>query len=163
MGTWTTAIRTWAAGETVTAANLNAQLKDFAGGFGALTSYTPTLTGFTPGNGTAAGAYLQVQKMVYFRASFTFGSTSAAASTTPKLSLPVTAAGGSVAFVNTLRAHFQDAGTAAYQAVPNINSTTTVELYIPGTSGLLAACSTTTPFTWTTSDYLDVSGWYEAA
>lgn len=167
MGSWTTAIRTWAAGETVTAANMNAQLKDFASAFGALTSYTPTLTGFTPGNGTTAGGYLRVQKMTYFWAKFTFGSTSAGASATPKLSLPITAssnaAGSGSQFANAVRGGFIDASGSHYTAFAYLNSTTTVELAILGSSGVYTTPSTTTPFTWTTSDSLMAAGWYEAA
>ena len=54
-------------------------------------------------------------------------------------------------------------GAAAYRAAARIASTTTVAFYFPGTSGIQTAPSTTTPFTWTTSDALRVGGWYEAA
>ncbi len=162
MGTWTTAIRTWAAGETVTAANLNAQLKDFAGGFGAWTSYTPTLSGFTLGNGTIAGAYLQVQKTVVFRAKLTFGSTTTAASAYPTATLPVTALSTDASSV--LHARFGDASPgAAYLSYVDLGSTTTIRAGIIGSSGLATTCTTTTPFTWTTSDVVYWAGVYEAA
>jgi len=45
---------------------------------GAWTAYTPTLggTGWAIGDGTVLGAYCQIGKVVFFRASVTFGSTS---------------------------------------------------------------------------------------
>lgn len=162
MATWTTAIRTWAAGETVTAANLNAQLKDFASGFGAWTSYTPTLSGFTLGNGTIAGKYMLVQKTCIFTAKLTFGSTTTAASAFPTATLPVTAASTYAASV--LHARFGDASPgAAYIAYVDLGSTTTIRAGIIGSSGLATVCTTTTPFTWTTSDVVYWSGVYETA
>jgi hypothetical protein len=158
MGVWTTTPRTWAAAEKVTATLLNEQLRNFADGFGAWTAYTPTLSVFTPGNGTATGAYLRVNKMVVFRASFTFGSTSAAAAGQPTLTLPVTLTGtGPVygRFVDTSASGYYDAGVSV--------GITTVGLLVTGTNGLLTNCSTTFPFVWATGDSLSVSGVYEAA
>jgi hypothetical protein len=130
--------------------------------FGALTAYTPTLTGFTKGSGVTAGAYAQIDKLVYFEAQFTFGPGSAAASANPTLTLPVTA---SVAFdvPGTLTGFFVDSGTGTYAAVAYIASSTTAVCRIIGSSGLASTPSTTTPFTWTTNDVVKVSGTYWAA
>ncbi len=42
MGVFTTAAATWVASATLTATQLNAQVRDFINGFGAYTSYTVT-------------------------------------------------------------------------------------------------------------------------
>jgi hypothetical protein len=159
---FTTASRTWATSEVVTATNLNAQLRDLINGFGAKTSYTPTLAGFTLGNGTISGSYTQIQKTVWFEATFVFGSTSAAASAVPTLTLPVTAASSAVN--NALfRAQFIDSGTASYFAVGRCLTTTTAAAYVIGTNGIFNTPSTTSPFTWATNDGIYIAGLYEAA
>jgi hypothetical protein len=159
---WTTTPHDATAMGALTAAIWDATVRDGFNAFGALTSYTPTLTGFTPGNGTALGAYAQIQKMVYFEAQFTFGTTTAAASANPTLTLPVSA---STAFNNpgNLTGFFIDTGTATYRAIAYVNSSTTAVVRIDGTNGLASTPSTTSPFTWTTGDIVKVSGIYWAA
>ncbi len=165
MGVFTTASKTWAVGNKITASDLNGQLRDFINGFGAFTSYTPTVTGFTLGNGTVSGAYLQVNKLVIFRAQMVFGTTSAAASSVPTFTLPVTSVAvgtGSPLMLGT--ATFRDeSAVAQYNALLRHVSTTTCAAAIPGTSGVYTVPSTTTPFTWTTSDVITMTGVYEAA
>jgi hypothetical protein len=164
MGVFTTAATTWAVGNKITAAGLNGQLRDFINGFGAFTSYTPTLAGFTPGNGVATGAYLQVQKLVIFRASFTFGTTSAAAAALPTLTLPVTSTALFGQATMPGSAVFRDDSAAAiYTAFVRHATTTTVALAVVGTNGLNSAPSTTSPFTWAVNDVITVHGVYEAA
>lgn len=126
---------------------------------GAWNSYTPTLTGFTPDNGTATGSYLQFGKLVMFRAKFVFGTGTTAATATPKLSLPV---GAKADGVWDLTGGFTDSGSARYQAVVIIASGV-ADLYIPGTNGLLGTCTTSSPFTWAATDQIEVAGTYEAA
>lgn len=95
MGTWTTATRTWAAGEVVTAANLNAQLRNFANGFGAWTAYTPTITS---GTGTltsvsATGRYLLVQKLCVVTIAITI-TTNGTGATDIRATLPTAGSAG---------------------------------------------------------------------
>jgi len=124
--------------------------------------YTPSITGFTLGNGTVAGRYSQVGKWVWFEATFTFGTTSAAASAAPTCSLPATAASTatSTALVHGL---FVDTGVNTYRAIGSLASTTTCSAYINGTSGLYTNCTTTTPFTWGNTDVVCWTGIYAAA
>ena len=131
----------------------------------AWTSYTPTITGFTQGNGTVTGAYTQVGKMVFFRATFTFGTTSAAATSGCIFSLPVTAIAGMAgsSFTAGLSGGVVDTGSAAYTAHCRWDSTSTAGLYLLSTNGQRANFTTTSPFTWTTSDVLNIAGFYEAA
>lgn len=162
MGVFTTASNTWAVGNKITAALLNGQLRDLINGFGAKSAYTPTLAGFTLGNGTMTGNYMQIQNMVWFEATLTFGTTTAAASAVPTCTLPVTAASSAVN--NALvRAQFIDAGINSYLASGRLLSTTTAAAYIIGASGVFTAPSTTTPFTWGNGDSIVWSGLYEAA
>lgn len=128
----------------------------------AMTTYTPTLTGFTLGNGTVTGRYTQVGKFVWFEASLTFGTTTTAASATPTFTLPVTAAATAVASSLT-RGTFIDQGVNSYQAFASVQTTTTVGLFVTGTNGLLANPSTTSPFTWGNTDAIYVAGVYQAA
>ena len=93
MGVFTTAAKTWGA-EALKSSDLNAQVRDFINGFGAFTTtYTPTLTGAALGTGgSSSGAYLQVGKLVIFRATFLFGtSANFSGASTLTMNLPVTA------------------------------------------------------------------------
>ena len=161
MGTYTATPRTWVALETVTAALMNSDVRDpLIALTAAWTSYTPTLAGFTAGNGTATGYYRQIGKTVDFVAIFTFGSSSAAATTTPTLTLPVTAARTPV----PLTGIFVDASASlVYTACAYISGTTVAAVGVLGTNGARTNASTTSPFTWTTSDVVCAAGTYEAA
>lgn len=163
MATYSGTPATATAGQSVTAAFWNAEIRDpLAALSGAWNSYTPTLSGFTPGNGTASGAYIRVGALVIFRASFVFGSTSAAAADSPRLTLPVTATAAGV-FMGRGACVDSSAGSTHY-AVEAMNvSTTTVALYRLGSEGVYTAMSTSTPFTWATGDSLKTWGIYEAA
>lgn len=126
---------------------------------GAWTSYTPVLSGFSLGSGTATGSYVQIGKTVFFTASFTLGSGFSAAST-PATSLPVTAKIGTGGVATVL---FNDAGSNTYVGAANTFGTTTLQGFILGSSGAFAAPSSTTPFTWASGDTILFSGTYEAA
>jgi hypothetical protein len=133
----------------------------------AWTSYTPTLGGFTAGNGTWSAAYARLGTTCFFRATFTFGTTSAAATAFPTVSLPVTAAAATNV---AMHGHFFDSSASAYYtAGARQSSTTVVSLAILspagviGPSGLHVTCTATAPFTWATDDQIVVSGTYETA
>ena len=150
-------------GATLAAAVWNASVRDnFKALADAWTSYTPTLTGFTLGNGTIVGYYMQVGKFVTFRAKFTFGTTSAAASAWPTFTLPVTSASNDLFQLFT--GGYRDASASQYYAGAAYcpGTFTTVRVGIIGSSGATTQPTTTTPFTWTTSDTIEVAGVYEA-
>jgi len=144
---------TFATNDNVTANDLNALA-------GAWSSYTPTLGGFTAGNGTGTGKYLQFGKLVIFRATFTFGSTTVAASAYPTLTLPVTAA---AAGFQDIGGAFGDASGTNYQAIAHLPTTSTVSLGVIGTNGAQTTPTAVLPFTWTTTDAVVAWGTYEAA
>ncbi len=152
--------RTWVAGEVPTAAIFNTHVRDNFKAIGdAWTAYTPVLTAATTnptiGNGSIAGAYIQVGKLVHFRATVTFGSTSTAGSGAYSISLPVAAVGANVAC---------EGSTWMNQGASN----NTGGLFIPTTTTvrpMQAAASVThnSPFAWAPGDKISIAGCYEAA
>jgi hypothetical protein len=130
----------------------------------AWTSYTPiwSATGSAPtlGNATLGGKYVQIGKLVTFRMSFTFGSTSAAGTGAFRFTLPVTAAnsgGNGDVFV----ARILDTGTQQYNAFASLTSSTT--LFVSYTGEVGSGVGAGAPITWATGDLIEVSGSYEAA
>jgi hypothetical protein len=127
---------------------------------GTFTSYTPTLTNMTLGNGTVTARYAQVGELVTVFFNFLLGSTSAI-STNPSFSLPVTAITNSILY----NAYFQDAGTNTYLGGINL-TTTTGSIYVPNASGTynsFTSVTSTVPFTWTTNDFIRAFFTYEVA
>lgn len=122
---------------------------------GVWTSYTPTWTGITLGNGTSSGAYFKIGKTVVFRGKIVFGSTTSITSTVI-MSLPTTLGDNSGSFMNAVAL---DTGSNFYQLFCWFN-------YVFSTSSVTGAAqylSSTVPFNWTTSDELHASGIYEEA
>lgn len=138
-----------------------------AGMFGAFSSWTPTLTNMTLGNGTLACTYIQVGKTVFFKFKFTLGSTSAMG-TDPQFSLPVTAIAADTETIIG-RAVYRDAGTERYVGDVYLNATTTAKFYLNGADATwtrttnATSIDSTRPMTWTTSDIISGQGFYEAA
>lgn len=146
---------TFSAAQVWTAAELNA-------GAAAWTTWTPTLTNITVGNGTQVAKYAFFGRTVFAKWRFTLGSTSVMSSG-PTISLPV-------AMADSLEMH--ESRVMAYDAsaflpypgagyvvgasfVPQVVNTA-------GTYAVLTAITATVPFTWTTSDYLQFLVTYEA-
>lgn len=125
---------------------------------GAWTSYTPALTNWALGNGTITGAYMQIGKTVHYRITFTAGSTSTFVGTCV-ISLPVTGV------TRTSRTPLGQAlcndtsVPARFLRYAGFNAATSILLADEGG----ALVNATVPFTWTTSDIIEVSGTYEAA
>ena len=121
-------------------------------------SYVPTTTGLTLGNGSLTGRYTKIGKTVIFAAQFTLGSTSAVTGLI-SFTLPIAAAQPLWPGVGKLT----DSGASYYSAI--VHTTTTVGQVFPtSTSGPYANIvfpSATVPFTWTTSDQVALSGFYE--
>jgi len=138
-------------------------------------SYTPTWgsTGTAPslGNGTLVGTYVQQGKLVTFRAVLTLGSTSTIGTGQYNLSLPVEAtpgggSGGNIATVNGT-GWVIDASAGGYYFIRAdiLDSTTSVRfrlLNASATYATLGSVAQDTPFTFATSDTINISGTYEA-
>jgi hypothetical protein len=131
---------------------------------GAWTAYTPTLggTGWAIGNGTVVGAYCQIGKVVAFYARFILGSTSTAGGSALTISLPVTANGTQMNGGLTVMTTDASAASRYLGSVEWINTTSIGPRSI-GTGGVIAGFTTTAPFTWATSDQIEITGTYQAA
>lgn len=168
MGTFTAAARTWATDEVVTAANLNAQLRDLINGFGAWTAYTPVWSTASTqpvlNNGTIDGKYLQIGKLVIFRIVLTMGSTTTYGTATYRLSLPV--APVTTARIAFMADYLDSSASAAYQGGATFDSATGL-LYLncPATTAgnPYRSVTATVPMTWATGDIIAISGTYESA
>ena len=124
------------------------------------TSYSPALTNITIGNGTIVGAYVQVGKLIHFRWTLTWGSTTAFTGSIA-IGMPVTGADAGWAG----SAFLFDASVAANRQPGTLNGSTTANnVHSAGIGGGGAGIvNATSPFTWAVSDVIKGSGTYEAA
>jgi len=166
---WTTPI-TFSAGATLTAAQLNSNLRDnlnaaFPGGT-TWAAWSPTYANLTIGNGTVVARYIQVGSLVIARWQFTLGSTSAVG-TGPTVSLPVTSAStGYTAAANPLgQVTFVDTGVGRYNGVATYSSTTVLGITAQDVATYVrqVSVSATVPFTWVNTDIMMFQVVYEAA
>ena len=128
---------------------------------GAWTSYTPTFTGLTVGNGTLTANYNKIGKVMFMRVSLNFGSTTAITGSV-SMSMP---GSGQPGVYTTTNAIYEDAGVGFYVGnivifgatayLGSIRSSTTFAQH----EGLNA----TNPFTWTTNDGIFINASYEVA
>jgi hypothetical protein len=149
------------AGETVTAALLNTHVRDNLKALGdAWQSYTPTWTAVTTnptlGNGTLAGAYVQVGKLVVYRIRLNFGSTTSIGSGVYSWTLPVTVSGAADYLGGAFC--FNGSGTRRPRHAL-CGSSTTVQLC--DDSGARTDHSNT--LAWASGFSISISGTYEAA
>ena len=141
----------------LTAASGEATGLKYTGGW---TSYTPTLTNLTLGNGSVTARYRQIGKIVDVFFLFTLGSTSAVGNG-PQFSLPITGVNDSIIY----NAYFQDAGTNTFLGNLHLQTTTATVFCanVAGTYPSYAGVSATVPFTWTTNDFIKALFSYEVA
>lgn len=164
--------RTWVTGELVTAALLNAHLRDNLNaalpvGVDAWPTWTPTLTNLTLGNGTVISKYMKVGRLVTWRFRFTLGTTSAVG-TSPQWTLPVPVASDYSDSGQEIMgsAVFRDAGVAAYNGQVYIQNTAASRVNVSRIGGSGSAdvnVTATAPFTWGSGDMITAMGHYEAA
>ena len=127
------------------------------------TTFTPTWTGYTRGNGTTVAYYVRVNKLVYVYVEETLGSTSAMG-TNPTLTLPITAARAQA--VSLSRNRIDDTGAQVYWGTTAPISTTAVVMYADNSAGTyvsFASVSATVPMTWASTDKFAIAFVYEAA
>jgi len=132
------------------------------------TTWTPSWTNLTVGNGTQQGRYVKHGETVICSANIVFGTTSAMG-TNPSLTLPVTAnstmyGASGAAYIG--QAYIVDSGTANYGGFVRISSTTTVFITVGNASGTYFqefGLSSTVPMTWTTNDQLNLYFSYRAS
>lgn len=131
---------------------------------GAWTSWAPTLTNLTLGNGTVTAKYRQLGKAVDYRFKFVLGSTSAVGSD-PAFTLPVAPHSEYVAPFDQLGigTNRDVSLSQSRTSIVLLSSGSTVIIFGYGTTGIIVDMSATVPFTWATGDVMAVVGSYEAA
>lgn len=140
-----------------------------ASGLGAAwSSWSPTYTNLTVGNGTVVAKFLQIGKIVNFIYSLTWGSTTAfTAGSNIDISIPVTASSDMISFANVGEAIFYTSGLATIAVgIVLLTSTTTIRPYALNASGTylaIAQVNNTQPITWATGSVMALQGIYEAA
>lgn len=172
MPAWT-APRTWVAGNTLTAAQLNVDVRDntlhIYEAFQAWTSFTPTLGGTSAalGNGTLVCHYMQFNKTVHARYILLGGSTTNLSSDRLTLTLPVTARDPGNYRVPVGIGHVNDPGVTSYHVVPIIDHNTDTandRIFFAYGGTTLANVTDSTPIAgFTTNDTLSATITYEAA
>lgn len=151
---------TFTAGQVLTAAELNA--------ISTFTSFTPSWTGITAGTGASnTGQYSIVNKIMYIRTKYTLG-TGGSVTATPTLTLPASAslAGSpSMTWIPSLAGVAVDLLVNSYTLAVLQASTTTIQIYAQTASGTYltntTAVSATVPFTFGSSDYIELQGWVQ--
>jgi hypothetical protein len=130
---------------------------------GAWTTWTPSYTNLTIGNGTVTSKYAQIGKTVFFEFNLIFGSTTSITSSAPTFTLPVNAVAKN--FFNS--GNILDAGTSNYAAGCDVaaggNLSYFKVLRASATFAQPESITSTTPMTWTTNDELTISGNYQVA
>jgi hypothetical protein len=157
--------RTWAAGEVVTAVELNSEVRDALTGIqAAWGAYTPNWTAVTTnptiGNGTLVGAYLQVGKTIHFRITVTFGSTTNIGSGGYFFTLPFAPSsaytyGGPIGTAGC----YDSSANAIYPRHALFNTGSQIHLFDNANNRVNQA----TPVAWATNDTIQISGVYETA
>jgi hypothetical protein len=164
--------RTWVAGEVVTAAMMNANIRDNMNAvtgasvaFGTAASiWTASGTNPAIGNGTFNAWFRQDNKWVDITYIITMGSTTTYGSGTWQLGLPATAR----LLAGQLEGRAIDSSgstTQGYAVTCDLTNTSLISLRCsPTVAGNVDRVLTSTqPFTWAVNDVLTVTGRYEAA
>ena len=130
---------------------------------GGWTTWTPTYTAITIGNGTVSARYQKIGKTVNLFWRFVLGSTSVIG-TSPNLTLPIASSQSDIIFP----VRYLDSGVTNYFGIASMGGGTTVlgfqEMRVNGTYGdIIGNITATVPFTWTTNDSITVQASYEVA
>ena len=134
---------------------------------GLWTTYTPTLTALTLGNGSKVGYYCQIADTTFFRVIVTFGSTTAftgrvdvSLPTTPTTLSTLDAMNAITQFYDTSAATLVTSPTNVYIASTGIAILATI---VSGTYPSSTDASAAVPFLWATGDTITVQGSYRNA
>lgn len=145
------------AGQVLTAAQMN--------GIGEATSYTPTITNGSVGNGSIVASYVRSNKSVFGIIKFAIGTTSTITGTL-QFSLPITAATNPTAPIIG-EAYFYDNSTATVYNATTFKSSTTVISFFALNASLTYVVgqpiNATTPVIFGAGDEVVCSFTYEAA
>lgn len=160
--------RTWVVGEVVTAAYLNAEVRDqFNDIIAAWTTYTPTWTAATTnpvlGNGTIVGRYKRIGKTVHLQIDLTMGSTTTYGSGAWSVTLPLAAASSSGSRIGAAQA-LGGANRYAGQIVVS-SGASGISAFFPASASVsnLSSVAAAVPFAWANGNELRITATYEAA
>jgi hypothetical protein len=157
MGVFTGTITAAPAGVKLIAATLKTWTDALTALTGATTTYSPTLTNITIGNGTVTAKYWQSGKFVKYSGKISFGTTTTVGGTIG-VSVPVNAVDtigiGSALLYDSSTTPNRSGGECDFSAVGTLE-------FFGGNGGGPAA--TALPFTWAVSDQLRWDITYEAA
>lgn len=155
--------RTWVAAEVVTALEMNTEIRDALTGIqAAWTSYTPTLTNVTLGNGTLSGAYYQVGKTIHYRCLLTFGSTTTVSGSI-QFALPTTANSNQTAGNFPLGISVMKGTNTVYGWARLLAAANAIAPVYNATATTSSDCTATAPYTWAATNIIFVQGVYESA
>lgn len=165
--------KTWVSGDVLTAAQMNAELRDaLLGAFPlgppdvAWTAWTPTLANLTLGNGTRTAVYYRVGRLIVYSFKLVLGSTSAMG-TAPTFTLPVAPAVTPYGVFFPLGyANYYDNATNNYPGVVILSSGSIVAFKVTNSAGTYVTTTditATVPFTWVSTDEIHAAGFYQAA
>ena len=144
------------AGTVLEAAQLN--------GIGEKTSYTPTFTNLTVGNGTLTANYFRLNKVVTVNVCVVFGSTTAITGDV-SVTLPIARAGLDGLELSTV--NLSDTGTSNFLGAVLFGSTLSSVIVrntaVSGVNVIMQNLSATVPFTWGSTDVLQFAAQYEVA
>lgn len=140
---------TFTSGSVLTAAELNAA--------GTWTSFTPSWTNLTPGNGVVSATYSKFNKILFVRVKLIAGSTTTFGSGSPfVMTLPASLSQDTNQnFIGW--AYFLDSGTAGYMGAVGVSDATSILCYVINASATYATATTvanTRPMTWAVNDQL---------
>lgn len=156
---------TWSAGQALTAAQLNQQLRDNMNAIGTWTAYTPAWTATTNpaiGNGVIGGAYIKAGSTVLFRLRITPGSTTTFGSGGYTTSLPLALADSPVTFQGGLLV--PGTGWHPLWGLCGVGGTTMDLATTPATAGtFLRAVSSTVPVTFASGHSIAITGSYQTS
>ena len=161
------ALTTFVAGNVLTAAQLNGSFDAVQTSYN---NYTPTVTGWTVGNGTFPFSYVGAQgKMVNAHGYFSFGSTSAVTASNLTMTLPFTAASASNAQIYGLCTFFDVSASVQVSGYCRIVNDTQMQFYWhdPETAPVATrlepwSTGATLPFTFATGDLVSWNIVYRA-
>jgi len=144
--------------------NASGDLRIGGAAVGEWTSYTPSWTNLTVGNGTVIAEYAQINEIVFYRIKLLFGSTTSVTGDV-KVSLPLEAdeiylggVGGGC--------HYEQSGSPDYWGPIFRWATTAVApsvLVTNSTYGSYDLINASVPFTWTTGNILTIEDFYKPA
>jgi len=132
-------------------------------------AWTPTFDNLTVGNGTLSASYVKVGKYIYAWLRLIFGSTTSITGAVRVTGLPVAPVSNNAAVCAIVQSTYADASGNIFWGSSHASNNNTTRIWLsPMTiSGSYIRndvdLSSTTPFTWTSTDTLSVAMAYEGA